>query len=541
MIKEIVKKKAATFLIQKYVTRLAQTLDKEDFYSTFDEVLGNLEEHSTGQNKNAVEVVRKAAKNGHPYVELARLLVQKRLSETPRKKLVDTFFVPWIFTNKIKIQESLEKDGFEAPWFFVISPLKYCDLSCPGCYANADRGKVYLDYNLLNRIASDAKKIGVRFITISGGEPFIYKDEKHKKNIIDFFHANPDTYFQVYTNATSLIDKDLAESELSERIKKKDPKAISCLERVKKAAKRNKRLFGKENIVPLLARLGNVTPAISQEGFEEETDARRGEGMYLLIENARKNLTSYGILHGFSITYTRENADILTQEKLIDDIINQDASFGWFFLYIPKGREPNVNLVPTTEQRIRLRDFAWEMRNKKSLFIGDFWNDGPWVGGCIAGARKYFHIRADGKITPCVFADFSIGHIEKDFYQEGKSLKDVIQHPAFRFIRAKQLEIENKCTPCCIIDNPLILREAVEKFNLKPALPGEEEVIQGNVAKFLDTYSEEIKKATQSFWEDLKKGKLDTENVKLSKVIENYEKRNRERVYFESKVNSKTP
>jgi len=81
---KLIKKKTTTFLIQRYVTKLAQTIDKRDFYSTFDEILANLEEHSTGQNKNAVQVVRKAAKNGHPYVELARLLVQRRLSETPR-------------------------------------------------------------------------------------------------------------------------------------------------------------------------------------------------------------------------------------------------------------------------------------------------------------------------------------------------------------------------------------------------------------------------------------------------------------------------
>ncbi len=538
MLTGILKKKVVTSLIQKYVGKLARTNSKEDFYSTFDNILVNLEEHANDQNRNAVQVVRKAGKNGHPYVELARLLVQRRLSEIPRKRLVDTFFVPWILTDKIKVQQMLEREGFEAPWFVVISPLKYCDLSCPGCYANADRGETYLSFKTLNKIASDAKRLGIRFLTISGGEPFIYWDKKEEKNILDFFQANPDVYFQVYTNGTSLADREWAERELGEKAKKGDEKAKAALERIRRAARRNKRLYGTENIAPLLARLGNVAPAISQEGFEEETDKRRGEGMYLLIKNARKNLTSHGILHGFSITYIRENADVLTSERFIDHLIQQDVSFGWYFIYIPKGRDPDVGLMPTPEQRVRLRDFVWEMRNKKPIFIGDFWNDGPWVGGCIAGGRKYFHIRADGKVTPCVFADFSIGHIEKDFYKQGKTLKDVVQHPAFRYIRKKQLEIENKCTPCCIIDNPTILREVVEKFNLEPALPGEEEIVRGETAKFLDRYSEEMKKITQKFWEELKRGKLDTENVRLSQVIENYERRNRKRVSCEEKVHS---
>jgi len=47
-----------------------------------------------------------------------------------------------------------------------------------------------------------------------------------------------------------------------------------------------------------------------------------------------------------------------------------------------------------------------------------------------------------------------------------------------------------------------------------------------------------MKALTQKYWEELKNGKLDTENVKLSEVIRNYEKRNKDRVYFEKKVYS---
>jgi radical SAM protein with 4Fe4S-binding SPASM domain len=527
------KKKIIALVVQRYVTKLAKTLTKKEFYATFDRILANLQLNATEQNRNAIEVVRKAGENGHPYVELVRLLVQRRLKERPRKVLVKNFFLPWVLMDKQKIRERLEKEGFEAPWFFVISPLKYCDLSCPGCYALADKGRTMLDFKLLNRIVDDAQKLGIRFLTISGGEPFIYCDERNDKTILDFFRANRDIYFQVYTNGTSLVDKELAEKELSLKAEKGDEKAKAALKRIRKAATRNTRLYGMENIVPYLAWLGNVAPAISQEGFEKETDGRRGEGMYKVIENARKNLTRHGVLHGFSITYTRNNADVLTDERLIDELIAQDVSFGWFFVYIPKGRDPDLNLVPTPEQRVRLREFVWKQRNEKPIFIGDFWNDGPWVGGCIAGGRKYFHIRADGKVTPCVFADFSIGHIEKDFYQRGKTLRDVIQHPAFRYIRKRQLDIDNKCTPCCIIDNPEILRDTVRKFNLEPALPGEEDIIAGKTADFLLSYSKEIRRLTYDFWEKLRNGEFDTENVRLSQVIKNYEKRNWLRVHFE--------
>lgn len=518
------KRKITERVISSLLSGLAMTKGESAFYLLFRIILVILffsqkgHKHTRGALKNII----KAFKARTPTTQLARRLVQDLLGKTSRERLA-SFFVDWVMG--VKKRERLEDEGFKAPWLFVISILKYCDLSCPGCYANADKGGTYLSYPLLNRITADAKRLGIAFLTISGGEPFIYHDRKEGKNIIDFFRANSKSYFQVYTNATSLIDRDLAERELGERARNGDEKAKAALERIRRAARKNERLYGVENIVPLLAELGNVASAISQEGFEAETDKRRGEGMYLVIENARKNLTAHGLLHGFSITYTRENTEVLIQEKLIDELIGQDVSFGWFFNYMPKGRDPDVNLMPAPKQRERLRDFVWEMRRRKPIFMGDFWNDGPWTGGCIAGGRKYFHIRADGKVTPCVFMDFTIGHIERDFYQKGKTLRDVILHPAFRYLRKRQLEIKNKLNPCCIIGEPSILRDVVRIFGLEPALPGEENILQGERAKFLDNYAMERRILNQDIWEDLKSGKLDTKNVKMSEVIRNAERR----------------
>ena len=36
----------------------------------------------------------------------------------------------------------------------------------------------------------------------------------------------------------------------------------------------------------------------------------------------------------------------------------------------------------------------------------DFWNDGDYVGGCIAGGR-YLHINANGDMEPCAFIHYS--------------------------------------------------------------------------------------------------------------------------------------
>lgn len=46
-----------------------------------------------------------------------------------------------------------------------------------------------------------------------------------------------------------------------------------------------------------------------------------------------------------------------------------------------------------------------EYRHTKPLFTVDFWNDGEYVGGCIAGGRSYCHINANGDIEPCPVLD----------------------------------------------------------------------------------------------------------------------------------------
>lgn len=36
----------------------------------------------------------------------------------------------------------------------------------------------------------------------------------------------------------------------------------------------------------------------------------------------------------------------------------------------------------------------------RTVFAIDFWNDAPYMGGCIAGARHYFHINDHGDVEP---------------------------------------------------------------------------------------------------------------------------------------------
>jgi len=485
------KKEIARRGVNHYLSRLSHTPDEDKFYEEFDHILKGLYKFA-GNNESAMENVRKAFQRKHPMTQLARYLLQDRLSKKSRERLAQNFFVDWI--TEAKKREKLEEEGFKAPWFFVVSPTIACNLNCYGCYAHEYERGQGLSYATLSRIIREANEMGIRWLTISGGEPFYYKDKETGKTLLDLAQEHNDMYFQVYTNGTLLDEK--------------------TIER--------------------LAKIGNVAPAISQEGMEKETDERRGKGVWKKISQARENLYKAKILQGFSITVTRQNADIVTSDKFVDDLISRKVSFGWYFIYIPIGKKPAVELMPTPEQRAKLRQKIWEWRSNKPIFIGDFWNDGPWVGGCIAGGRKYFHINSNGDIEPCVFIHFAVDNIF-NLWKKEKGLKEAINSPFFLSIRKRQLENDNWLTPCTIIDKPEYLREAVKKYNAYPTHPGAKTIINGKIAEYLDEYAKRLDEVTRPEFEKMCKGDYDSSVVKLSKVIKNHRIKNKEEFEIQSR------
>ena len=66
-----------------------------------------------------------------------------------------------------------------------------------------------------------------------------------------------------------------------------------------------------------------------------------------------------------------------------------------------------------------------EWRHTKPIFALDFWNDGEYVQGCIAGGRHYFHINSNGDCEPCAFVHYSNVNIKEC------SVLDALQSPLF--------------------------------------------------------------------------------------------------------------
>lgn len=415
-------------------------------------------------NRLGVSTIRKDfAKKGPWYQMLKKLFYE--INPKCRQTFINNFAVNSFIIGEYCREQFEKKEGFRPPWFIVISPSMTCNLRCVGCYAGEYSKRDDLPYEVLDKLIDDAKKMGVYFFTISGGEPLFRKD------LLKIFAKHNDCYFLIYTNGT-LVNTKLAKK---------------------------------------LAELGNVTPGISVEGFEKETDARRGKGTYKKVLIAMKNLKKEGVPFGFSATPTSLNSDVLASEKFLDFYTKQGCLFGWYFQYIPIGRKPDINLMATPAQRNRLRLFVKKMRKTKPIFIGDFWNDGPYVGGCMAGGSLYLHVNVKGDVEPCVFVHFAVDNIKK------KSLKECLKSKFFYYLRdhvqanrAPKRKSDNLLAPCMIIDNPEVLRDAVKKGNACPTHDGAETIVSDpKITKALDCYSCEWHEITDKVSENVWKPDTD--------------------------------
>ena len=379
-------------------------------------------------------------------INLKRKIVD--VAPNVREKIVMNLINNAMIQGQPRRQEFLKKHGINPPNHLVISPTMACNLKCFGCYAWEYSKKNDLPYDVCNRIIDEANAIGIYFFVITGGEPFYWD------NLFDFLERHNDSFFQIYTNGL-LIDDKVAEK---------------------------------------LAQLGNAIPCISVEGFKEETEARRGIGSWDKIMNTFDTLKRHGVIYGFSVTATRKNNDIVVSDEFIDIMIKKGVFVGWYFNYIPIGREPDMNLMPTPQQRDYRRKRILEIRKTKNITIADFWNDGNLVQGCMAGGKNYLHINVNGDVEPCVFVHFAADNIKE------KSLVEIITSPFFMAFRKRQPYSENLLRPCSIIDSPQILRDVIAETGAHPTHEGAETIIT-TLAKPLDEYAEAWKCYADKAWE----------------------------------------
>jgi MoaA/NifB/PqqE/SkfB family radical SAM enzyme len=398
---------------------------------------------------DAIKAVRNMLQSPSHSTKELFYKVLNYLPKENRVKIFHTLFNNAWFKGGKKRDFFEQNYGFRPPFIMILSPTWRCNLRCTGCYTLGQQRHPGLEYDLVKRILKEAKELGIYFVTILGGEPFVYP------HLFQMLEDHPDIFFQVYTNG-SLMDEEKAHR---------------------------------------IAELGNAAVVVSCEGYEEETDRWRGAGVYRKIMDAMDHLREARVILGSSATVTRHNVETVASDEFIDTLVEKGVVAQMYFLYLPVNGQGDINLMVTPEQRDFLRRQVIRFRTEKPLFVLDFWNDGPHVEGCIAGGRRYFHINANGDVEPCVYT-----HIAQHNIRD-VSLAEAVDSKLFRCIRNRQPHNSNHLRPCMIIDNPRIYREVIEETGAYFTHPGAEEVV-ADMAKEMDEYAERFGAFADEVWKE---------------------------------------
>ncbi len=403
---------------------------------------------------------------------LNRFLKKENASPAYIHSVIDNFVARTAMQDDEKFARHKEKFGEDPPYFLTLSPGQGCNLNCQGCYAGSVDRPVYMDYDILSRIMDEKRELwGSYFTVISGGEPLMYRSRG--KSILDLFSDYKEDIFLMYTNGT-LIDEKTAEK---------------------------------------IASLGNVFPAISVEGFEKETDARRGKGVHQKVLQAFANLREAGVPFGISVTATRQNADLISSDEFIDFYYEQQgAVFGWIFQYMPIGCSYTLDNMVTPEQRQAMLRQEEKLLRDEGIFLIDFWNGGPLSRGCISSGRAggYFYINWNGDASPCVFFPYSDQNVI-EVYNNGGDLNTVWQSPLFRKIRTWQRDYGyqqpaeqtgNWLMPCPIRDHYEFANRAINETAASPIDQEAEQALNDpEYYKRLTKYNQRLAAVTDDIWQ----------------------------------------
>ena len=355
------------------------------------------------------------------------------------------------------------------PWLILMDPTSACNLHCTGCWAAEYGNKLNLSYEELSNVVKQGKEIGVYFYMFTGGEPLV-----RKKDIIQLCEEHHECQFFAFTNGT-LVDE------------------AFCQE---------------------MKRVGNLALAISLEGSPEVNDLRRGAGVYGKVMHAMELLKENGLIFGTSICYTSKNCESVTSKEFVKLMVDKGCRYAMYFHYMPVGNEASLELLPTPEQRMYIKDRIREIRkleNGEGLFTMDFQNDGEFVGGCIAGGRNYFHINANGDAEPCVFIHYSGANIRTH------SLLEILKQPLFMAYHNNQPFNENHLRPCPMLENPEILQRLVNETGAKSTDLQSPETVEQLCTK-CEEYARNWKPHADKVWAETKV---------TPKSYENYAKRNK--------------
>jgi MoaA/NifB/PqqE/SkfB family radical SAM enzyme len=318
----------------------------------------------------------------------------------------------WFIRRRIQ-----KRVGLLVPIAIAFSPTMRCNLSCAGCYARDYPRGGELSPEAIDDMLESAERMGVFLFVITGGEPLM------RDGILEIFQRHKRLLFLLITNGT---------------------------------------LMG-EKTARMIARAGNIMPVVSLEGSREQTDVRRGNGIYSRTERAMRYLQDAGATFGFSAMVTRDNFETLSSDRFIEEMVDRGCALGFYTEYVPIGSAAQWEMVLEDEEREQFRERILELRRSKPIMVVHLPDDeyGP-DGRCKAVMGGCVHINAQGYVEPCPFTHFASDNIRE------KGLDEVFRSQFLARIRSSDAVLRRGHLGCALLENKEILQDIAAETGAKP-------------------------------------------------------------------------
>jgi len=207
----------------------------------------------------------------------------------------------------------------------------------------------------------------------------------------------------------------------------------------------------------MLRKSSNVTPVISIEGLEQESDTRRGgHDVYRNSMLALDNCRNEGLITGVATSICKTNIDELLSDEFVDDLLKKGIHYLWYYIYRPVGPDPAPELVLSPEEVTRVRRFIVEKRRKTPMMILDAYWDHQGKALCPAATGMSVHISPGGAIEPCPPIQFAAESVQDD-----EQLADIFNNSLF--LKNFMKEAAAATRGCVLLENPDLLLKLVNK------------------------------------------------------------------------------
>ena len=296
------------------------------------------------------------------------------------------------------------------PAFVMISVTERCNLACSGCWVSHG-GKKRLSARQLDGIIASCKKKGSYFFGILGGEPLTYPE------LLEVLAHHRDCYFQLYTNGVLLTPA----------------------------------------VAAALKRLGNVTPLISIEGLEKESDARRGkEDVFRRTMAGVRACRQAKLIIGAAASIGKSNFDELVNREYLDFLAREGVHYLWYYIYRPAGAEPKPENALDKEQILRLRRFIAGQRKSAPLQLIDAYWDEKGNALCPGAMGMSHHISPAGALEFCPPLQMAEDFVNED----GTNVAELFERSEFLAGLRKLAAAHSR--GCILLENPALLLSYIE-------------------------------------------------------------------------------